>query len=406
MKKILAFAIVALFPLLAYSQGGSNYSVFGIGDIFSGANASYQAMGGTFIAVPSETAINIKNPALWSTATSTRLMTGYNFNQHLNVSGNQTLYQNNGKISGLYTLFNIDKELGISASFGLHSYSSINYMIANKFTISKDDISQEGKNTFQGNGGLSSAYFGASTKLYGGLTLGASAFVLFGPINTDAKTEFNDFYTYNYETKQTDYATGWGSRLGLYYNYDAFSLGAFYEYLGDVDFDRETSYISSVISDTTAKSSFTQNMPSSYGVGLSYKTGKFLLASDFSMINMSKISYNQGLNTAFQDAFRFSVGAIRYGNTSRIAGYLDRVSYKAGLAYQRLYYKINGSNINELSFSVGAEMPIGLGGVIDAAFVFGTRGIETDNLIKEYFGRMYIEISIGEIWFKPFKRRY
>lgn len=407
MKKIFVFALaISLLPMMAYSQGGSNYSVFGIGDIFSGANAAYQAIGGTFIAVPSESSVNIKNPALWGTAGSTRLMTGYNFNQHLNVVDDETLYQNNGKISGIYTLFNVDKELGVSVSFGLHSYSSVNYLISNKFRIAKDDIVQDGTHTFQGSGGLSSAYLGASTKIVDGLLFGASAFVLFGPVTSIAKTEFDDYYTYNYEVNQSDYASGWGSRLGLYYSYDNFNVGAYYENVSDIDFDRETRYISSVITDTLTKSSFTQKMPSSFGIGLSYKTGKFLLASDFSMINASNLKYNEGVDTEFQNAVRFSLGAIRYGSTSRSADYLDRVGYKAGFSYQQMYYKVNGNNLNELSFSLGAEMPIGLGGVLDAALVFGTRGSNADNLIKEYFGKMYVEISIGEIWFKPFKRRY
>lgn len=399
------FALIFMPQFLA-AQGGSNYSIFGIGDIFSGANASYQAMGGTHIAVPSDHSINIKNPAMWSTATSTRLMAGYNFNQHLNETDDATLYQNNGQISGLFTLFSIDTGLGISASFGLHSFSNMNYLVSSSFSISKDDITQNGRNTFQGSGGLSSAYLGASTKVIDNLFFGASAFIVFGPLATKTITEFDGSYSYNYQVTQADFASGWGSRLGLYYNYAGFGIGAYYESLNKFDFDRERTYTSSMLTDTVVKSSFSQSMPASFGVGLSYRTGKFLLAADMAIAQTSKLEYNIGKDVEFQDATRYSFGLNRLGNPSRAADYLDRMSYKFGFYYQDQYYKINNNSISEIGFSFGSAMPVGIGGMLDAAFVFGTRGVSSDNLIKEYFGKMYIEISVGEIWFKPFRKRY
>lgn len=405
-RTIFAFCFISLLASNnIFAQGGSNYSVFGIGDLYE-SNASYQAMGGTSIAVPSNHAINIKNPALWGTATTTRLMTGYNFNQHLNETNNNALYQNNGQISGIYSIYSIDTSLGISASFGIHSYSNMNYLISNNFSIEKDGLTQTGKNTFQGSGGLSSAYIGASTKIVDGLLVGGSVFALFGPLRTTALTQFDDSYSYNYQRSLSDYITGWGSRLGLYYTIQNFGIGAYYESIGKVDIDRELTYSSSVLADTTRKSSFPEKLPSSFGLGLSYLSGKFLLAADLAMTQSSSLEYNPGANTEFQDAMRLSFGINRIGNPSRASDYMDRVSYKAGLSYQDMYYKIKGTKINELAFSIGAELPVGNGGIIDAAFVFGTRGIDSQDLIKEYFGKMYVEISIGELWFKPFKKRY
>ncbi len=391
----------------AFSQGGSNYSVFGIGDLFSGGNASYQAMGGTMAAVPNMYSINSKNPALWGTATATRLMAGYNFNQHLNVTDESTLLQNNGQISGVYALFSVDTGLGISFSFGLHSLTKLNYLIANDFLITNDGLNQKGRNVFQGKGGLSSAYIGGSVKLPVNLYLGASLFNVFGPITTISKTEFTESNIYNYEVNKTDYSSGLGGRIGLYYDgIKNFGIGAYYEYISEIDFEREATYSSDIIADTTATSKFKQNMPSTFGLGISYKTGKFLLASDFSITQAKDLKYNSGANSEFRDAIRFSFGFNRFGATSRAADYLDRISYKGGFYYNELYYRVGTSNINELGLTFGGEMPIGIGGILDVAFVFGTRGLNTDNLIKEYFGRMFVEVSVGEIWFKPFRRRY
>lgn len=43
---------------------------------------------------------------------------------------------------------------------------------------------------------------------------------------------------------------------------------------------------------------------------------------------------------------------------------------------------------------------------IDASLTFGARGKADGILVKEYFGKLNIDISIGETWFKPYKREY
>jgi len=406
MKYKIAFLLFLLSVSKVLSQGGSNYSAIGIGDLFPSTNAAYQALGSTFIAVPAENSINIKNPAMWATATSTRISTGYNFNQHLNETSKETLYQNNGKVSGLNILLNIDKDLGISISFGLHTFSSINYLVANKFKIEKDGMTLDGKHTFQGSGGLSSAYFGASTKIINNLAIGASIFKVFGPIKNSTYTEFYDFYSYNYEIIRSDYASSWGTRFGAVYTTENFNFGGFYEYVDKIKFSRETKYSTLAVNDTILKASFNEKFPLQYGIGASFKTGKFLFASDFVMISSKDLKYNPTTNTEFNNSYKFSFGSIRYGNTSRYSDFLDRINYKVGIYYQKLYYKINSKNINEFALSFGGEAPLGSGGVLDIAFVFGKRGNLQNNLINNYFGRLFVDISIGEIWFKPFKRRY
>jgi len=123
-------------------------------------------------------------------------------------------------------------------------------------------------------------------------------------------------------------------------------------------------------------------------------------------MNFKDFKYNPISNSEFTDAYKLSFGAIRYGNTSRFSEILDRVNYKAGIYYQKLYYKINNQEINELGLSFGGEIPLGSGGILDVALILGNRGRSNDYLINEYFCRLFVEISIGEIWFKPFKRRY
>jgi len=44
--------------------------------------------------------------------------------------------------------------------------------------------------------------------------------------------------------------------------------------------------------------------------------------------------------------------------------------------------------------------------MFDIGLVLGTRGTTNDKLIQENFGRLFIDISVGETWFKRYKREY
>ena len=58
--KYIVLLLVAIVPDKLFSQGGSNYSSIGIGDLFPSTNAAYQAIRSTFISVPAENSINVK----------------------------------------------------------------------------------------------------------------------------------------------------------------------------------------------------------------------------------------------------------------------------------------------------------------------------------------------------------
>ncbi|MFN3307383.1 MAG: hypothetical protein ACK42Z_09405, partial [Candidatus Kapaibacteriota bacterium] len=63
------------------------------------------------------------------------------------------------------------------------------------------------------------------------------------------------------------------------------------------------------------------------------------------------------------------------------------------------------STINEYAFSFGFEFPIVGSAMLNSGFVFGARIPPVNNLPKEYFGRMILEITLGETWFVPFRRQ-
>ncbi len=84
--------------------------------------------------------------------------------------------------------------------------------------------------------------------------------------------------------------------------------------------------------------------------------------------------------------------------------FLDRWAYNVGAGYRQLYYVVNDQGIDEMYGSFGVQIPIARSTYLDAAATGGMRGTTDQGLIREVFARLSFSISIGENWFRPFKR--
>ncbi len=416
MTKLKIFLVLCLMFASTdlFSQGGSNYSVFGFGDLNKNYGAAYDGVGQTSIAFPSSHGINKTNPAMWSFVELTRMQIGYNFNQHIVTSDNSdTQYQNNGKITGLNGLFMIDTTMGAAVSFGLEPYSSINYSISSPISHISGEDTLKGKNVFDGNGGISKLHFGYSMHITDNFTLGAQVFALFGIAKYTNTTNLFNVDTYYRVRGYKDDFEGGGYKLGIAYNWHKqIFAGAFFEKNPTLDINNETKdytpvSISDQDLDTTYKTSYTSVVPDRFGLGVAYVTGKFILGADFEMQNFTDFTYRAGsLDFKYDNSWRMSFGVERVGNKSILADYYDKISYRFGVGMKDLYYNVNGSAIKEYYASYGMKMPLPGTAVLDASITAGVRGTSANGLLKEYFTKLTFNFSIGETWFKPFKREY
>lgn len=404
---IIAIVIGTQASLNLFAQGGSNYSILGLGDINQVVTAGYESTSGTSIAMPSSYTINLVNPALISFAENTRLQLGYRFNQNYDKDNQSSLWQNNGGINGINIVFAFDTTRKMALSLGMVPSSKVNYLVSKDFLVPYNDTQIHGNSTYQGSGGLSMLYLTFSSKVLQGLHLGGTVFGSFGPINYSNEVTYNETYNYSSYYSQRDYFTGFGYKLGIYYELPSnFALGAYFSDYGKFDVKRTKTYGSDLVNDTSFTEQFSVNSPKSFGVGLSYLTGKFQIGADYKILNISNLNYGFSLDNKFKNSSEISLGLVRFGNPNKNSDYGDRVTYKFGVGYSSLYYEIASTNINEMKFSFGMALPFSQTGILDLAFVFGQRGTTDNGLVNQYFGKMIVDFSIGEGWFKPFKRDY
>lgn len=411
LKKIIASAAFAMFAVApAFAQGGSNYSMYGIGDIHNNLSARYEGMGGVSIAVPSEYGINLKNPAMWSFVETTRIQAGYHYNQRRAEYGDDLIDQSNAGVNQILGLFAIDSARGIAVSFGVLPYSSINYYIQKNDQYIDDQFDFYGESIYTGSGGITEGYIGLSSEITNNFRLGLQADIFFGTMSQATRTLFYDGINQEQTNDRDDQVSGSGLKFGFSYEpVKNLFVGAYYEKILKLNIDSKISYdgqLNSVTNDSTYTRKYELDLPDSYGVGIALKTGKFLIAADYSCQDFSNFKNEANSLAEFKNSQTLAVGLSRFGSKSYRADFFDKITYNFGLGYKQLYYSVKGEDINEIFASVGFDWNTVGSMMVNLAFTGGIRGKNSDGLLKETFLRMNVNISLGETWFKPFKPDY
>ncbi|MFN5310740.1 MAG: hypothetical protein ACK5C0_14920 [Candidatus Kapaibacterium sp.] len=395
-------------PAIAFGQGGSNYSIFGVGDRVYSMGAGYESFGNTQIANTMATGINIQNPAAWSFADKTRLQAGFRFNQIATNNATISGSQNNGKMDGIGVLFNVDTTKGFSIALGITPYSNVNYAIYTPVSVTLDGSSSLGGITnTSGRGGITQVFAGASYKIFDGLRAGASILGLFGTINTSISTQIYTTNALSSEINRRDAVSGGGVSAGFMFepirNLTIGVAGAFYSSLDISTAQRSISLGSIRIGDTTAQFTSATPMPSTIGLGISYRSGKFLFGTDILLTDFSSFSYREGKSN-YTSGQRVTFGISRLGTFAPGTSFGDRINFNMGGGYETLPFTVKNQTIADIFLTAGMELPITTDALLGIAFSGGQRGTTDNGLVKEMFARFTVSVTINEIWFQPFAR--
>ena len=410
---VLAVALLLAAPgsVQLLAQGGSNYSVFGVGDLYDHVSAVYEGLGGTSIAVPSPYALNSVNPAAVADLETTRIQAAYSFRQIQANTDLRTVSQNNGKIQGLTAGMSIDTALGAGLLFGIRPFSTVNY----RFQTTETDVYDDGETVsssteFRGSGGLTEFFMGGAIRPVDDLAVGINGVFYIGSINTATITEYGSSLFSAAETRRSFGFSGAGLRLGLAYDVTPrLRLGATATFNTDLDVDVENEYRSNSVTlygDSTISSVDVSPMPSILGFGASYTVGEFVWAADVLSKDFSSFSVRTGDGQAeFRRSNKVSAGVQWLRTTNAYQRYQDRWTWNFGLSYLQDYYQIRGTGLDEMAASIGVQIPVSERAMLDAALTVGQRGTMDDNLIQERFFRLSFSLSMGDTWFKPFGQR-
>ncbi|HEX8516801.1 MAG TPA: hypothetical protein VF868_11415 [Bacteroidia bacterium] len=419
---ILVFSVLHLLHSLnnkTFAQNTSSpYSRYGVGDVNSRVYGQGFAMGGTSIAMQNDTTplffINSTNPASYSGVYLTTAELGMNYNRLRLQSADTKKNINNASFGYVSIAFPIKKWIG--ASFGLVPFSSVGYNLADTRIL--DNIGRVNYK-YEGNGGMSQAYFGLGFKPLSGLpkifrnsakyarlkaenrpdriikimnhrkslaslSLGGNVSYLFGSIEHLRASEFTSANTFNTRSTTTTRFNDVYFDYGIQYAHTIDSLngrdlkdnvkimfGATFAAQTDVNARIDSlavNYFNSsagfdIVKDTVEfveghKGSVT--LPLSFGFGIGLKKGtRWMLAADFAMQNWSSYqAFNQ--TQGLKNSMRVSAGAqfVPNAKSSGIKTYFRRVHYRVGGRYAQTALELKSSQLTEYAVSFGMGFPV------------------------------------------------
>jgi hypothetical protein len=403
-NKIAFFSFLVLISFSSFSQSisSSPYSLYGLGSLYDADFGNLSAIGGSGIALPSDSFINNLNPA------SLGQMYQNHFIFEVGGKAIATTYQTNSKsekrnnfqFSHVAFAFPVTKKSAFSIA--LRPYSSATFKISNlKLPIENSTESYILDAT--GSGGLNNFDFSYGYQLSKKLSVGASAALLFGNLTDDrVYTIANSYTTIN---KKTDYS-GLRATLGAQFKVDStVTIASTFKLPSQVKASKvQTVENISSVGTTIIESGVGSDvddyyMPLEIGIGISKRFKNNLnMTFDYEKSLWSETNQSD-LYGSFVNQDRFALG-FTFKAKNNIRKYSDRIQYGAGINYDTGYLEVDGKRINNAAISFGVTLPLeNTFSAIHFSYSYGQKGRISDNLIKENYHKISINLALDGIWF-------
>lgn len=430
-KKKMIVGILALAAAVnGFAQSGTNspYSQYGLGIISERAGSVGRGMNGVGIAYREHNQVNALNPASYAAIDS------LSFIFDVGLSGQLTNFEENGKrlnaknASFEYVVagFRLAKHLGVS--FGVLPYTNVgyDYSVSEKVNATSSEYYTS---TFTGKGGIHEVYLGMGWEPFKGFAFGFNAGYLWGGYDRTVKNSYSDSYvntlSKEYSADVRNFKVDFGLQLTARLSKkDRLTLGATYGLNRKIGGNPTCQVISynpqTRVSDTISypkNGELDLEIPMTIGAGLMWNhSGKVKVGVDYSLQKWGGVKFPeytvvnnvptyQLADNIYQDRHKFSLGAeICPAENSR--KFLNRVRYRAGVAYATPYLKINGHDgPKELSASLGFGIPIFDGWSNRSILNISAQYVrqESKMFIKENTFRINIGLTFNERWFDKWK---
>ncbi|CAM1371922.1 hypothetical protein [Tenacibaculum xiamenense] len=418
---ILGILTLGTTTIVAQRNSASPYSYFGIGENFDQLTVEQSSMGGIGVAMKDTYHLNFTNPA----ANADLRVTTYAIGGSLSFL---TLKESNGSSSGKSTNLRyialglpLGKKMGLTV--GLQPFSSVGYGLLNS-TYSGDDLLEISR--FTGSGGTNRLYAGFGAYLFKGFSVGAEASFIFGNIENNI---FNQKNNVSLGTKYEEELNIRGGQFKFGAQYETelknklkFNTGATVVLESDLSATGSERLYSLTLSNTGIEQGrdtlYTRNisgnitMPykAAFGVGLG-KTDKWYVGINQEF--RKAITTSNGINTAtngyqYESGRKLSMGGYYIPKINSISSYWDRVTYRAGVRFEKLGVLVDGlgtgqnlTSIDDFGINIGIGLPLPkLLSNVNLGFEYGQRGTINNNLVKENYFNMKLSLSLNSLnWF-------
>jgi hypothetical protein len=385
---IIALSSILGSGLFAQPKDNSPFSQFGLGDFIENSTPTSHGMGGLGSVYHDFFEANYDNPASLGFLQYTSLQVGFyikksvfeRINEKQNVwSGNlDHLSLNIPLINPLNeALERRESKFSWGTGISLRPYSQVGYHVQLQDEI--DSIGQVQRD-FKGEGGIYQFTWAHGLK-YKNLSAGINLAYFYGQQSFNEEISFQDLENPYIDIFETSIAyKGFQYRLGLMYEHPLdleaarekeddpsrfVSAGFFYSGKSNLDassditklaFNPRINTIDTALLLTNVAAD--TRIPSSWGAGMMYRhAGDFRVGIDYQSASWSQY-INEARPDTLKDARRFAAGAAWIPDANSITSYFKRVEYRAGFYTLTDPRVIEGEQVKETAFTLGALMPL------------------------------------------------
>ncbi len=391
------------------NKENSPYSAYGIGEEQNSVSALLRGMGSVSSAYSNPTALNTDNPASYGSLRLTTYEAG-------GMASSRTLTGGGDKYKtgrATFSYFNIGIPLGKHAglAFGLKPYSRVYYRIDD--TLNFPGIGNAYK-SFLGDGSTNYGFIGLGGKVKG-FSLGVNFGYLFGTIenssyivalNSDSSKSFNSEFS-RYTKIGGIYWKGGAMYEYALQNNKMIRVGATATLNQQLNASRDDFWITHSTVVSLTDTAYRQNLikgkielPMSYSAGVQFMAAdKWMVGLDYSGAQWSQFR-SYGLADSLANSYKIAAGGEYTPNALALHKYFSRVTYRLGFTYGADNIKLRNTQLNFYSVTFGASLPFRRGtDRVHTAFEIGSRGTESNGLMREGFVRFSLGLSFNDKWF-------
>ena len=430
---LLVFLLIISIAVSAQRTNSSPYSFFGIGDEFNPVTVEQSSMGGIGVAFSHYKYSNFTNPAAYASLRYTTYSFGLLNNRLTIDNGSEKQTSNSTSLSYFNLAFPIGSKAGMSV--GIQPVSSVGYTLVNDIIDPANSSITTQRTIFSGEGGISRVYGSFAIKLLKEISLGIEADFSFGNIENSV-TDLRENVILATKHKESTQVRGGSVTFGTQYKKELknkleISAGATFKIGNDLKVTGNSHTYSllfassgaEIVKDTLADANgnkllsldgkYRLPLKTTIGagigkydkwyLGLEYENQDAIENSDFSIATSTAYKYGE--------SNRFSLGGYYLPKINSISSYWDRVTYRAGVRFEKTGLLVDTSGLNtnfvpvdDFGISFGLGLPLKQLSTLNMGFEFGKRGTTNNNLIQENYFNFRLSLSLTDTnWFQKRK---
>ncbi len=405
---VLMFMVFLLLSGKGFSQAGSSpYTLFGLGTLVSEGTSRSMGMGGTGLALLSNTSITCMNPASYNGIDSLRFI--FDFGLYGKYSNYTTTDEKQHTFDAAFRYlmigFRINRWWAMSA--GIIPFSIVDYRISTLATVEGTLTSYQ--KYFSGTGGLTRAFVGTSVRPFRNLFLGINVTDLFGSIKHEESAVFADKSLLDFDVIKTSRVNNLMLDYGLIYSLPlkdwTCNLGMVFSSKRDLTTVNEMTFVSDIDTIELDASGIEYFVPAKMGLGLMIsKNNRFTAGFDYERMLWSGMDFDNPYLRS-RDSERYSFG-IEYVKRGKYSDYGYQYFFlRLGGSYHKTYMVINNTPIDARAITIGAGLPVKRTlSMVDVAFEFGTHGTTQRGLFRDRYAMLHLNLNLHDIWFQ--KRKF